>query len=499
MLASGFGRALALALTVSLASSFARAEEAVALRYKFEPSALLAYKVVIRADEGDEVTLLSGTPEFKVQAADAQGARLYLANIHLSQSTERKAGVRAGLPRPPRIPSIRFPGRPFEFQGHEVTLDERGNVLQERGKSSLNYLLGSLAGLIFEPFPEKPQATWSRTERTTISITARSDRFPSPFREPAESERLTAEETTTFTLQPMTDKLVKLKREHALHTFEKAADGPRLELELAGTYLFDREAGLPQELSYEGKLTSRKDNVTYRAPLSVSARRLSAEELQALREEQIKREAEAKARAEQAALERKTPLAAEERGVILANLQDEDKSKVREALGKLKNKEPAQEDKEIAFNVALVLEGGDRLLRQPAVEALEKWATRDQADALVKAAGDSQFFIAQAAMRGLARLQEPQTYPVIAARLAELAHRATAAQCLKKIGPDAEAAVAELLQNADWGARMEACNVLKEIGGEKSLPLLTALATADPNNLVRLRAREAADAVGKRK
>jgi hypothetical protein len=499
MLASGFRRAVALALLVSLGNSVARTEEAVALRYKFEPQAALAYKVVVRADDGDEVTVMSGTPEFKVQSADAQGTKLYLANIHLSQNTQRKPGVRAGFPRPPRIPPLRFPGSPLEFHGHEVTLDERGNVIQERGKSSLNYLLGSLASLIFEPFPEKPQATWSRTERTTISITARSDRFPSPFREPAESERLTAEETTIFTLQSATDKLVKLKREHALHTFEKSADGPRLELELAGTYVFDREAGLPQELSYEGKLISRKDNVTYRAPLSVSVHRLSAEELQALREELAQRAEEAKARAEQAALERKAPLTDQERGVILANLQDEDKNKVREALGKLKNKEPAQDDKEIAFNVALVLEDGDRLLRQPAVEALEKWATRDQADALVKAAGDSQFFIAQAALRGLARIQEPKTYPVIAARLGELAHRANAAQCLKKIGTDAEEAVVEMLQNADWGARMEACNVLKEIGGEKSLPLLEALAKGDSNGLVKIRAREAADAVGKRK
>jgi hypothetical protein len=70
---------------------------------------------------------------------------------------------------------------------------------------------------------------------------------------------------------------------------------------------------------------------------------------------------------------------------------------------------------------------------------------------------------------------------------------------LKKIGTDAEEAVVEMLQNADWGARMEACNVLKEIGGEKSLPLLEALATGDPNNLVKLRAREAAEKLGKRK
>jgi hypothetical protein len=41
--------------------------------------------------------------------------------------------------------------------------------------------------------------------------------------------------------------------------------------------------------------------------------------------------------------------------------------------------------------------------------------------------------------------------------------------------------------------------VLKEIGGEKSLPLLEALATGDPNNLVKLRAREAAEKLGKRK
>ena len=464
------------------------------LRYQFKAGTSVVYKVEIRADRGDEIQIHSGNPEFKVQSVEGGNAKVLLGNPRLGERTEVKPGVVRGF-GPPRFPSMRFPRSPFEFQGHELTLNDRGQVVNERGSSQVPFMLGHLANLVWESFPEEARPTWSLTEKEIISITEQSRR---PFRDDNEKERLNAEQTTDYTIKETAGDKVAIERKVSLKTVEKAGDGPRLELTLAGTYTFDKQAGVPESMSYDGQVVVREANTTTRVPLAIRINRLNDEELAKLREEQARLAAEMKARQDLAAAERKKPLAEDERGELLAGLTSGDKNKIRSALQKLKDKEPPQADAEIGRQIAPHLASDDLFLRQFSAEALEKWATPAEVPALVAALSDKHIFTVHAALRALGRLQDPTSVPLIVAKMSELGVRNQAAAALKAVGPAAEKDVLVLLANEDWVLRMEACNILAEIGTQLSAKQLADASTGDENGIVKIKAKAALEAVEKR-
>jgi hypothetical protein len=466
------------------------------LKYKFKAGDTYVYKVEIKADTGDEFRILSGNPEFKVQSIDGGNAKLLLSNPNLGERTELKPGARAGF-APPRFPSMRFPRSPFEFTGHELVLNERGQVVNERGQSQITYMLGQLGNLVFESFPDQNKDTWTFTERQTISVTAQS-RFRRPFREDNEVERLNAEETTTYTVTEATADHAKIKREQTLKTVEKAGDGPKLELLIAGTYVFNTKAGLPDSISYDGHVISREANTTTKIPLSVRVSRLTPEELEKLRQQQAQALAEAKARQEAQAAERKKPLTAEERAAILEDLASGDKNKLRQALQKLKDKEPQKADQEIAAAVAANLASDDLFLRQWSAEALENWGTAAELPALIRTLEDKHIFVTHAALRAMGKIKDPSAFPAMVAKVGEPGIRNQIMGAFKLAGPVAEKDVLALLAHPDWGVRMEACNVLSEIGGPSSKALLQTAADTDENGLVKVRAKAALEAIAKR-
>ncbi|MDX1946547.1 MAG: HEAT repeat domain-containing protein [Pirellulaceae bacterium] len=486
------GTSLLAALVVIVLAAPALAEGP--LRYKLKAGAAHVYKVEIRADRGDEIAIHSGHPEFKVQSLDAGNAKVLLSNPRLGERSELKPGVARGF-GPPRFPSMRFPRSPFEFTGHELTLNDRGQVVSERGQSQVTYMLGNLANLIFESFPEEAKPAWSLTEKEIISVTAASR---GPFRDDTEKERLNAEQTTDYTVKETVGNKVAIERKVALKTVEKAGDGPKLELSLVGIYTFDKTAGLPLSIAYDGQIIAREANTTTRVPLTVRIDLLTEEELVKLRAEQAQAAAEMKARQEAAAAERKKPLADAERAEILANLTGGDKNKIKDALRKLKDKDPPQPDAEIGRQIAPQLIHEDIFVRQYSAEALEKWGTLAEVPALAVALSDKHLFTVHAALRALGRLQDPTVAPLLTGKMAEAGTRSQAAAALKAMGPAAEKDVLVLLGDPEWIIRMEACNILADIGTDLSAKQLTTAAASDENGIVKLKAKQALDAITKR-
>lgn len=479
-------------LLVTTGAAFAQQPE---LRYSLKQGDSFVFRAEVRAEGGDQTTILSGYPEVRVQSVDAKGTKLLIPNPSLLERTERKPGARPGI-RIPRFPSMRMPRGPV-FNGHEVTLDERGRVVNERGGSQISYMLGDIAGLLFEPLPEKPEATWSRTEKQIISVIDRS-RPTAPFREPAEKERLNAEETTKFTIQESNADQVKIKREHSLTTIEKADGGPKLELSLAGVITLDRKTGVPLHVAYEGQIISREDKETVKVPLQVRFDRLSEAELKKVREEQAAAVAAAKEAGEKRAAERKVPLTAEQRQEILVGLTATDKFKVQAALRKLGEKEPPAPDKEVASVLAALLSSDDVFTRQGAASALETWATPAEVGTLIKALSDKHFTVGQSAMKALARLGDPKAIPELLARVKELRNRNAASQALKTMGAKVEQGVISLRADKEWTVRLEAVNILKEIGGKPALEALKPIAAADENGSVKFTAGNAIKEIEKR-
>lgn len=160
----------------------------------------------------------------------------------------------------------------------------------------------------------------------------------------------------------------------------------------------------------------------------------------------------------------------------------------------LQHKSPDHADDGIAEALAGWLADPDSSIRQQAAEALANWATPAVAPALLKCL-EGNGFDSRAAGRVLGTLQEKRAAPLLAAKLADLSWRFEAGAALRAIGPAAEAPVAKLLKDKDWGVRLEACRILQQIGSKDSLKALDALAAGDDNPLVKQTATLAAQAI----
>ncbi len=500
-------------LALLLCSMGSAAQAGDPLRYRLgdgnTPPAL--YSIQIRADEGDTTETHSGRVELRVVGTGTQGTRVNLGNPNLMRKTQAKPRADGRpmlvLPGPSRIP---FGPRGLA-KGHEITLDDLGNPVNERGGDPLPYALGTIASLIFEPYPEKPAEQWTRANPTAITITEIGFPFPArmisppppPFGVPgrrgfdADGERLNAREATKIQVQK-TDKtnpgLLTLKKEYSLETLEKEGDGPRLELALVGPTVVEVKTGLPVDIKLEGTLITRKANTTVKLPLIVSLHRLNEGELKAEKDAQAKAAEAAKVAAEKL----RAPLTMEERAEILKELASGEKFKLPQLLQKLEQKTPANPDTEIAAALAKVLTNGEGFAKGSAARALEKWATQDQANLLAAQLDQKDPFVTPPCMKALGRLKATQYAPRLAANLGELSLRAAAREALVLMGPDAEEAVIPMIENPDQFTRAEVCEVLGAIGTEASVPALLYRSNKDESFLVKNRAKDAMEKINKR-
>ena len=489
------------------------AEQPVPRRYTFAKDTVFPYRMEIRGEKGDLTEAFTARPEIRVAGFTDPGvARLMIQNtglnVQMVPKAEQQAGplVPFGPVRPFPHPTLAFP-----FPGsrtHELSVDDRGRIIREKGAVALPYALGTFASLLLEPLPEQDAATWTRTERSWLTVGRDSGAFgarlleplASPFgRGPEERENLACEEKFTFTRGESGKNGNEGRREHSLKTLEKVAGEPRFELELSGSQVADPKTGLPTELKLKGSLTSRNQNITARVPILVAVHLVSESEIAKMREDQAKAARDAKAKAEEEARKRKEPFSKAEREAIISDLSSSENRKVREALRILDKREPEKPDSAISAKLATILGASDRFLAMQAAKALEHHATEAETGALLKALETNDVLVAQYCMKALARTKAKKAPGVLVSKLANISLRHPASEALKAMGPMAEEPVSGLLKSEDWNLRMTACEILAVIGTDKSAKVLKKLAESDENTLVKHKAGEALDAMARRK
>lgn len=481
-------------------------------RYSFPADATIVFRVEIRADKGDFVEVHSGRPQLKVFGpASTGGTRLGLAFAGLVGRTELTPEKSLGQADPltgTRPFPIVAPMAPATFGFHELTVDERGRVIREKGAIPLPYALGTVASLILEPLPEQPADGWKRTERTILAVGRETGALgirmlplpSSPYTRPSDDgETLAGEETSLFKPENAGKDQIRYKREYRLATVAKSGGEPRFELELTGTHSADAATALPADIELKGKMTSRKDNLTVRVPITVSIHRMAEAEMVKIREDQAKAASEAKARMEEEARRRKEPISKSERTAILEGLSNPESRKVREALRMLDKREPEKPDAAIAAKLATILGANDRFLAMQAAKALVHHATEAETGALLKALETNDVLVAQYCMKALAKTKAKKAPAVLVSKIANISMRHPASEALKAMGPMAEEPVSGLLKSEDWNLRMAGCEILAVIGTEKSAKVLKKLADSDENSLVKHKAGEALDAMARRK
>jgi predicted Zn finger-like uncharacterized protein len=127
---------------------------------------------------------------------------------------------------------------------------------------------------------------------------------------------------------------------------------------------------------------------------------------------------------------------------------------------------------EVAKALENLLTDPNPFVKGAVAKALVVWATAEQVPALIKALDQNHRDTRLAAMTALGKLGDKRAVAPIARHLKEPFEREEAGKALIALGPTAEATVLTYLDDADWGVKVEACKVLKEIGTAKSLSAL---------------------------
>jgi hypothetical protein len=473
----------------------AEESKAPGLRYGWKQGQTYMFRVHIEVDRGDYVEVLSGNPSYNVLSSDKDAIKFTFHGT-LQESRQPKPGKNVVYVSPPRV---RPPFSPFQGVGsgglartHEITINPFGEIVSMQGSSQLPFLLGNLSELMLVLLPEGNKKTWGTTH--DVAITLSNGMFPRLIFREDDRQQIKAVGKTTYTLEKITADTATLRKTHELRTTELVNGKPRFEVSGRGLVTFDLKRGTPTAMDFTHTLTAREGTVAEELGLKISCKLLSEAEVAQVKqaEEEARKEQEAKQR------EAAKPFEAQELAAALADLTSTDQLRMLRALTAFQNKKPVAPSAEVAKTLESLLSSDNVSTRVQAARALENWATTDSVATLVNALADSNVFVRKSAMNALARVAPVEGAELIASRMAEVSDRFNAAAALKSIGAPAEPAVRKMLSHQEWQVRLEAVNVLKEIGTKASIDALKPLSETDDFILVKQMAAQAIEAIQKR-
>lgn len=178
------------------------------------------------------------------------------------------------------------------------------------------------------------------------------------------------------------------------------------------------------------------------------------------------------------------------------------------ALERLATMRPNDQRAKVAQKlIELTQKGGDQRFRTHAIKALGAWGSGDEVPALLAVIDDpSDVWARKEALKIIGRFKDARTVPTVIRCFRDGLLQADASQALREMGPLAEQAVLDIVNEpaniSIVFVKRNAIEVLADIGTEKSVPVLRrALASSDPHESFHLRApaQKALDAIDKRK
>jgi HEAT repeat protein len=265
---------------------------------------------------------------------------------------------------------------------------------------------------------------------------------------------------------------------------------PGVKLSVEGKILFDVKNGAPREIEMKGTFVRTSNTGNVRVPLLVTYKLLQgAERERILNPPPPPPPPESK------------PIEGDQLALLIEDLNGENKDRRNAAVKALANAKPTDARRaEVAKALAPLLTEIDLniFVRRDVAKALGIWGTKESVDALLPILEDTDAFMRAETIKALGKLKDERAIEPMAKRLTDGFDRMVLKDTLKVFGSKAEKAVAGYLKHTDWVVRMEACNILKEIGTKASRAALLK-ASRDSNGLVKQRAKEALQVIGTRK
>jgi S1-C subfamily serine protease len=413
---------------------------------------------------------------------------------------------------------------PAERDDGKLVVDEYGEIFDSHGQVNLPFLLGPVASVVIDPISADGGKTWHRQETLMLTSTKGHSAIPfaglrppgfhgprfrhgppfspfgfGPFSEPEPPSSYPAIQQTIYTMEEPQGTTVLVRKRLELKTLEKVGAGPKIELTGNGETLFDLKAGVPRKVTFSGTFTIRENGDTTQVPLTLACERIAGGTLP-------QAPPAASAPVVTAPAPPPPPESAESAKARLDRLlevlrsPDRDWGKCFESLQGLAMMQPIDTRRdEVAEVLDKYLAEKNYSARSSALRAVQTWGTKRNVPALIGLLKPSETdSVHGRAMEILGRLGDERAVPAIAESIKNPADRAAAARALRAFGRAAETAAIALVANEDPEVRVEACNVLGEIGGPKSAAALKEQLQKDTNAEFKSAAKRALEKVQKR-
>jgi S1-C subfamily serine protease len=386
-----------------------------------------------------------------------------------------------------------------------ITVDIAGEVHEAELKENLPFLLGPPALLMIEPLGDGGPS-WSTQRGISIVTKKKEEQSEWPFgpgfhrppsfgpfgprsSEPREevTSVTSAFERAHYQLGESTGDTAVIRKRYELETLKDAGGKLNLKIQGDARLVFNRQEGVLESLAYDGHFEVTQENVTVRIPVKLSCKRIEGNAVEV---------------SQKAAINPRDPIEAPkeltdaELDQMLDQITSSDVGTRWRTLEKFKSSLPAARREEVALALAKALAHEDVFTRQRAAGALRVWHVEAVVPDALRALEDKDFTVHNAAVEILGEYPGPQIAEAIV-NTYDQRGLSPAKKVLTKMGPVAEEAVHKLLEHENWVVRATACEILMEIGTDKSLALLEQHREKS-KNLERRRADEAVTAIKQR-
>ena len=183
---------------------------------------------------------------------------------------------------------------------------------------------------------------------------------------------------------------------------------------------------------------------------------------------------------------------------VLSQLKSSNPGFEHFAVSRLTRVTPEEDRRQEVSELLLpMLSDGNPFARQAALKALATWHTPEAVPEMIESAADSNFAVRWAAFEALAQVRDERAAEAVAKRLPDVQDQSLAAQSLIKMGPVAEDHVLTYIDHPDVMVRMQVFQILAEVGSQKSIDRLSAIARQNDFQ-TRLQAETAMEAIRSR-
>lgn len=412
-------------------------------------------------------------------------------SAHVTSSQARAAGnVRTSTPR-------------TESERGKLLMSERGELIDATGSVQVPYMFGPVGMLIVEPLASADERTW-QTQRATVltqivgepsnnSMSMRFRRRRGPVASQAKIVITPAVETCNYEVASTNGDLVSIRKRYVFQTLQPPGTPPIAQMTGDGTITFNRAKGFAEKMEFKATLVRSANNASVTVPLSLEWHRLDQAELDRSRAQaQANLEAAKKASAEQAARDAAPPTPQRVDELLKELRAAKDWPQRIGPLTALEKLQPIdQRRSDVTKTVEPLMRDGNAVVRDRAIHIMGRWGTKETVPILAKMLVQLDIGIRLATIEALGQIADASAAKELADLMSQQSDRVAAANALKKMGSIAEPAVMGLLKNKDNRVRHDACQILGEIGGPKSVAAIKRLLQGEKDNLVRASARGA--------